>query len=223
MYHSLAAALMAIVITTALPPAAATQGRRHQEETREESIESAKARPDLGADYSSVARFKIASRKQTYHMGEMISLDLAMLNLSKEAVLFFPLSASRFHLQDEKGEEVRLTPYIVTAMSIGPNGYSLVEANNMVADSYPVTAGCDRRAFDKMISATDDNASDVTVFNDNRFVNWGRACLNVVRPGTYVIWAEAQNNYVVVPSGKNSPKTAIGKIRSNALEITIVK
>jgi hypothetical protein len=223
MFRSLvAAALLAMTIIAACPSAVKAQGRDDREDLGKESIESVKTRPELGAEYSSVARFKIASRKQTYHLGEMISLDLAMLNLSKERILFYPLSAARFYIQDEKGEELRFVPYVVTAKSIGPDGYALVEANNMVADSFSVIAGCDRRAFDKIGSAKAD-VDDLSVFEANRFVNWGQACLDTLSPGTYVIWAEIQNTYVIAASDKNSPKTAVGKIRSNSLEITIVK
>src|SRR5262245_29970443 len=47
-----------------------------------------KDRPELGVDIGTVATFKIASRKKIYHLGEMVNIDLALLNTSDQPIFF---------------------------------------------------------------------------------------------------------------------------------------
>ena len=54
-------------------------------------VEDLKKRPDLGVDYSQVANLKLASRKTSYRVGEMISIDIAIINSSDAPVFFHKL------------------------------------------------------------------------------------------------------------------------------------
>jgi hypothetical protein len=57
--------------------------RQKERPTAREYLADVKKRRDLGADYGRVARFRLASRKTTYHVGEMVTIDLAMMNVSE--------------------------------------------------------------------------------------------------------------------------------------------
>jgi len=178
--------------------------------------------PGLGVDYSSIARVKLASRKETYHLREMISLDVAILNRSKASVFLLSALTPNFHLQDENGKEVIITPYGFPARGITASLFTLVEPNEIITEYFDLLAGCDQRAFDQLYS-NPETIDDLKAFNDNLFVNWGRACLRIEHPGTYFIVADIRNDYVINSLSKKKVKTAVGRIKSNLLKITVVE
>lgn len=59
------------------------------------------------------------------------------------------------------------------------------------------------------------------LFDRDLFVNWGQACFAVKNPGRYVITAAQSNDTVLVSSDRPKVKTAVGRIRSTPLTITI--
>lgn len=181
-------------------------------------VESAKSRPDLSVKFDSVAQLKIAVRKSTFHIGEMIDLNIAVLNSSKKGV-FFPLMLDpQIDVQSPSDESVKVRLYGTAERTMVPSSFTLLAPSEADTASFQLLAGCDRRAFSKSNSADNDRIA----FDENLFVNWGRACLSLTRPGTYVLTAEIHNDYVIVSRRHEDTKSAVGKIRSNPLTITIV-
>ncbi|MGH9932191.1 MAG: hypothetical protein ACREA9_23565, partial [Pyrinomonadaceae bacterium] len=93
--------IITILITAALlcvQPGAVAQIRRCQDPSVQRGVDDVKARPKLGVEYERVATFKLASRKTTYRIGEMISLDLAILNAAKTLVFFHKLAGPTVNL-----------------------------------------------------------------------------------------------------------------------------
>jgi hypothetical protein len=165
---------------------------------------------------------KLASRKETYHRSEMISLDVAILNSSKDAAFLLSDFTPRFHIQDESGKELVIMPYGFPAGGITPSSFTLVEPNEILTKYFDLLAGCDQRAFD-LLYANPDPVDDLKAFNDGLFVNWGRACLRIEHPGTYFIGAEISNDYVITSASKKKVRTAVGGMKSNLLKITVVE
>src|ERR1043165_2440370 len=74
-------------------------------------ISDTKERPKLAVDLTQVAKFKLSSRKAAYRFGELISLDMAMLNVSGEPLFFDNPSASfqlMIEVRDEAGREIEV-------------------------------------------------------------------------------------------------------------------
>lgn len=188
----------------------------------------------LGIEYSRAARFKLSSRKKTYRMGEMISLDCAMLNTSASRAFFHNLSGPGLTLSvfDEKGSRVEVTPGTIFLEGIVAQSYSLLNPNSIIIGSYHLLAGCNteglglfddaRKEFDRQVCQREINY-EKGMFERELFVNWGDACLRITQPGTYKIMIEMRNMHVVISSEKPSPKTAVGTIASNLFEITITE
>ena len=182
-------------------------------------VENAKSRPDLNVELENVAQLKIASRKSTFHLGELINLDIALLNSSESAIFFHKLSDPLVKVQSLSGEALKIQPYGVAERTTTPSSFMLIGKNEFDTESFELLAGCDRRAFDQAKSAHKDT---LTAFNQNLFLNWGSACLSLTRPGIYVLTVEIQNSYVLNSPRQKGVKTAVGRIKSNSLKITIV-
>jgi hypothetical protein len=187
----------------------------------------------LGIDYSQVTQFKLISRKQTYRIGEMIDLDLAIFNNSRTNL--FIRRYLGFHIdlevRDEKGGVVRITSYEVSLEGVTSDGYTLLEPASLINWTYQLYAGCDGTEEIKKYWAArkalfdDLNKGgleyDKERFDRDLFVNFGLACLYIEKPGVYIITAAASNEYVVVSPCEGNPKTVVGKITSAPLKITI--
>jgi hypothetical protein len=185
-------------------------------------VVSAKERPDLAIDLQSTAKLKLVMRKELFHIGEMINLDMALLNQSKEPVYLYAITHPKLTVKDELGNESIVQSYIVVDLAIGLSAYKLVGPDDFTDESFELLAGCDMRAFEQVNSTVNDDSS-LTIFNKNRFLNWGNACLQIKRPGTYYISAEFSNDRVVASGVERQHKTAVGKIKSNLLKIVVVE
>jgi hypothetical protein len=84
------AVLFCMVLALAGTVLSGTRHRR-QRVPRSNSLALAGERPDLAVDYGVTAKLKLVSRKTTYRVGEMISLDIAMLNTSDSPIYLHKL------------------------------------------------------------------------------------------------------------------------------------
>lgn len=220
----LCAVFMIVSVAAALPGWAQISGAGNQappEGAERPRVTRASNRPDLGADISQVAKFKLASRKAEYRLGEMITIDAAMLNVADAPVFFRELTmVMRLQALNSKGEKAEVVQYVIPLMVASPDSYSLLKPGEMTADSYDILAGCDDRHFDiskEQFGVQDDRAA----FERDRFVTFGQACLDVTRPGTYTLTATVNNDFVMVSPAGTPYKTAAGKISSIPITITI--
>jgi|RhiMethySRZTD1v2_1073278.scaffolds.fasta_scaffold01968_11 hypothetical protein len=188
----------------------------------ENSLEASEKRPDLGMDYTKVSKFKLASRRTSYRLGEMISLDVALLNTSKIPVFFHKFLQPNFYVQGSRGQSKPLLPYILIEAPTSLDSYILLQPGEMTTRSFALLAGCDKRASDNMARGLNEKDS-TRQFEENRFVNWGDLCLSARHPGSYSITVEQGNDLVVVTANSSNAKTAVGVARSNKFTINIVK
>jgi hypothetical protein len=196
--------------------------RDQQRPAKQDTVNRLENRRDLGLEYASAAKLKLASRKKTYHLGEMISLDLAMLNTTKAPIFFSRLLQPNFYVRDHRGNSMDIVPYLVVESAPSPDLYALIQPDEIMTKSFDVLAGCDKKAFENLNNGIDDRDGK-DLFERDRFVNWGQLCLKVAQPGTYSITIEQNNHDVVISANGSNAKTAIGVIRSTPLTIEIIR
>jgi hypothetical protein len=210
------------------------QSRQKQSASPGEYIEDIKKRPDLGAGYARIAKFKLGSRKTTYRIGEIISIDLAIINISDTPLFFHELSRPGLELDahDEKGSQVSINPYTTALEGTSPQSYLQIEPGHLMVASFQLLAGCtgDLAAFlDQKYKVTLEEFGRrepvyfKRVFDDSLFVNWGQACFDVKTRGRYTIKAEQTNDTLLVSPKTPKVRTAVGTIHSSSLTLTIIE
>lgn len=102
-----------------------------------------------------------------------------------------------------------------------PNSYRLIQPGRLITSSVQVLVGCDERAY-KRFDRSNNRKSDYQIFEENSFLNWGHACLNVKLPGTYTLSIEHENQFVIVSRSRPKMMTAVGTIRSTPLTINVL-
>ena len=211
------------------------QTRPQQDFSAQQAVERLKVRPDLGVDYARVAKFKLASRKLTYRASEMISIDLAMMNVSDAPAFFHRLSRPSldFKAQDANGKSVSINTYYVVLEGLSPDSYQQIEPGYVLSDSFQWLLRCDDSGLQSFFEAREKLLKEERhggealffkgLFERDLFVNWGEACFAVNSPGRYTITAEQSNDTVIVSPRGPAVKTAVGTIRSTPLVITITE
>jgi hypothetical protein len=212
------ASIITIIFGLLITPCLA-QGTRKVNNPKHKIITSSEVSSKVTIEYSSVALFKTASRKKEYRIGESISIDLAMLNKSKEPIYFLDLGMwSHILVKDSNGNGVKAGNYIHPL--IGPK-FTLVGSNDYDSSSFLYVIGCeDIRKEDLYNADSNFSVSLEKRFIDNRFVNLGKGCIEISKPGNYIIKAEIYNTFTEKDETK---KTVVGRMESEPLEITIVE
>jgi len=184
-----------------------------------QKVERAESHPTLTVRFDEVTQLKIATRKTNFHLGEMITVDIALLNASSRPLFFRKLSNDvEIKVRNATGQIVTVQKYGVADRALVPSSFVRVLPNEIVVRSFQLLAGCDKRAFAELGSS---ESSDLVTFRKSLFLNWGDACLPDVQAGTYNISAEITNDFVLYPSLRGSTKTAVGKTNSNSLDIEV--
>ena len=181
-------------------------------------------RPDLAVTVSDSARLKIVSRKSTYRNGEMIRIDIALLNSSESTIYLKDLSWVSLEIREMgSGRILPLTHYMIVDRLVTAQSFKLLKRGQFIDKSYDVLVGCDPRAFEYLAAAFAANTDDETqAFDQGQFINFGQGCLKDLKPGSYAITATLKNNYVVVSSNIPKRKTAVGSVASPLLTISVV-
>jgi hypothetical protein len=216
MYRIASFSLLALMISQA--PSLMGTPQVSRASNKDKRVEPAASRPDLAVPFESVAKVKLASRKSVFHLGEMITLDIAMLNAWEEPLFFKDISDLLMKAKTPAGDPVMIQTYGTVCRTTVPSSFNLVPHNEFLDRSFQLMARCDQRPFDHMRSADE---SSLTAFNEDWFLSWGDACLRA-QPGTYIFEVEIRNNYVLAAPRLGKIQTAVGKIKSNPLEISIV-
>lgn len=179
-------------------------------------------RPELGVESSIVARLKLASRKNYYRIGELISLDSALINLSGKPVFLKDLKGIEFSATDNAGKEIDVVQYINISSDITLDSFRLVQPGELIQHTVNILVGCNKQAF-KNLNLMLDAKDDRKVFEHELFVSWGQGCLDIKRSGTYAVSGKRTNEYVIVTSDSPNTRTAVGAMKSNALKIIVSK
>jgi hypothetical protein len=205
--------LASIVIQSGSVPGK-SQARRQT--NNGQSVERADSHRHLAATFADVAKLKIVARKTNYHVGEMITVDIALLSTSSRPLLVPRLSEVRFSIRNSGGQSIAVQGYGVADRALVPSAFVRLPPNEMILRSFQLLVGCDRRAFSQAMAVEHDSA---TLFGRGLFLSWGDACLPIDHSITLTISAEIKNAFVVFSREKD--KTAVGTINSNTLELRI--
>ena len=192
--------------------------KSNQVGNKDTRIERAELRPTLVAKFQAVAELKIASRKTDFYQGEMIAVDVALLNTSRHPVFFRKLSELRINVLNDAGRPLAVQEYGIADRALVPARFIRLSPGEISVQSFQLLAGCDKRAFAQFASTQSDDRS---VFKNSLFLNWGDACLPTTQPGPYTVSVEIENEFVLVQSRTERISTAVGKIQSNSLKMTI--
>lgn len=65
-------------------------------------IAEARTLPHMGVEHLRVTKLKLTSRKTAYRVGEMISLDVAIMNISDDPIFLDGLTYAEFDAHDTK-------------------------------------------------------------------------------------------------------------------------
>lgn len=175
--------------------------------------QSSKENQNLQIKYSDAVEFKTISRKNIYRIGELISVDYAMLNITDEPIRI--LNIDHFvgiSIKDENNRKVGGRGGSPPLYGIS---YQLVKPNEYVASRIFYVIGC--QDVDNSYRSSTSNY----FFDSNYFAFKGRGCIDIKEPGKYFISTHANNkeNY----SNNNIHKVVVGEIESVPLEITVIK
>lgn len=191
-------------------------------------------RPKLGVEFNKSTSFKLESRKSEYRVGELFSLDLAILNILDKPIFIHNLDYSRinFRVQDDSGKEVGLISYTAALEACMPEHYQLLESKRFLTKSFSALVGCDNDQLNSFLdrrSNSSQNAISSRIsyeeawFQQSLFVNWGDFCLKISQPGSYTITAEITENSVIIWPNHSDIKTSVGKMISKPLSIKIIE
>ena len=178
-------------------------------------IDSSKATSQMEIDYSSAAIFKTVSKRKEYRIGDLISIDLGILNKTQKPIYFLDLyKFAKINVQDADGNEV-IAGRLPVRYSISFEDFSLVDTGDYYSTSILYSLGdCENQKKYKVYN------SETEKFNDNYFVNEDRGCINIKKSGNYSIKTSIENTYVLNDITK---KTAIGKMESAPLKVTVIE
>jgi hypothetical protein len=182
-------------------------------ETNNKELQSANENQDLQIQYSDAVTFKTISRKNTYRIGELISVDYGMLNITNE-----PISI----LSIENWTDIKIRDENNGVIGIGGGSpplyaprYQLVKIDGYIFSRKFYVIGCQKDGISFQ------NTTEKFRFENNYFAFEGRGCINIRVPGKYFISVYARNK---ATSTKNrGVKVVVGKIESVPLEINVIE
>lgn len=182
-------------------------------------IEPSVKHQDLSVLLDTIGSVKLASRKTRFSEGEVMLLDVALLNKSNLDYIFPSVVSISLHAQDQKGNEIIVNNYSLTETT---TTYKVLKSKRIETKTFELHIGCPKSLFstrDLLWNAK----NDAEIFEKNLFISMGDACIGVNRPGIISIFANLENRSVLVSDQHTGMKTGIGVLRSSKLQLTIIK
>lgn len=176
-------------------------------------IQKASERPDLTVIISSVAKLKIGLRKKAYRLGEMLTVDAAILSTTESPVFVPSIKSVSIFVGD------KIIPYSITYRT---TALSRMAPRELETVSVSYVIGCSETPF-KILTAKNTGLGSTSVFENDLFVSWGQGCINVTDKTSLKIHAELSNEQVVISDDSSNTKSAVGRLNSPALEIMFEK
>lgn len=190
---------------------------------KQAGLARAEDQPEQAVNISSVAKLKIASRKRAYRIGEVLTLDVALLNASMMPIYVPRLASGRSFFRNQTGREKSATDYLNLDTMPTAQSYLLVGVNAVTFTPVYLSVGCNPQAFAHARAQLRSVTEGKELFDENLFISWGEACLDIRSPGNYTFSFELSNLLVVVSPEASNPPTGTGRLRSNDLAVTIIK
>jgi hypothetical protein len=210
--------IIAIIFGLLITPYLAQKTAESNTKTRDDY--SSKPSSQMTINYSAAVEFKAISRKKEYRIGELISVDLAMLNKTENPLYFLDLEDfTMISVRDIKGNSVSAGDY--GSPPLRAPSFSLLNKGEYTSAHIFYLLTCkDIKEADSYNADNNFNVSMEKEFNDNRFTFLSRGCIDIKKPGKYFITMTIYNSLTAKDKTK---KTAIGEMESTPLEITIIE
>jgi hypothetical protein len=182
---------------------------------QESRIANVNEYPKLGVPLEKVARLKLAVRKTNYLKGEMLAIDIAVLQQPNLAGYFPAIENVQLSVENQRGEDI-LIPYLIrrTSATLKPS-----QPEEIQTMSELILIGCEERAFE--INTLLGSASASEVFEKSLFTNWGQGCAKIQKESQIIIRATLSNSKVLINSNGQQQKTAVGILNSDTLSIFV--
>jgi hypothetical protein len=106
------------------------QDMRHQtiqKPMQRPSVVLADQRPEYAVAFSNISVLKLASRKTTYRMGELLSLDAALINSSDKPIFLRELRHLSFSARNSVGNKVDVGNYVEVSSDVSADSFQLVQ------------------------------------------------------------------------------------------------
>jgi hypothetical protein len=174
-------------------------------------VVEASQKPQQQIDFNSIGRIKIMSRKSSYGLGELISVDVGLFNGGGQSIYFPRLELfAQISVKNDENIDTEIFTHSIPLYFRNVRRFTLLKPGNYDVVHALYILGCSSEA----------NNYYSPNIESNSFVNRGRGCIDIRRPGKYTFTALIENPFVVVGKGV-VPKTAIGSLKSEPFEITV--
>ena len=175
---------------------------------------------------------RISSRKRTYRMGEMLTLDVAVRNVGDEPIFAGLVAKDDLSISVvyPDGKEAFLKPYVDSFRLWSVDDYIILEGGEMTIGSVDYLVGCgdaeykrtlNREADVHELSSTDPAKYWQAIFEEDLYASWGYGCLDVREPGKVTLVCERMCDRVLISSTRPRVRSAIGTIQSQPLTFEI--
>ncbi|MGQ0542981.1 MAG: hypothetical protein ACT4O9_14185 [Blastocatellia bacterium] len=174
---------------------------------------------NLGTDISKHANLKIFLRKLEYRFNEMLFLDIALLARTEEN-LYFPTDLDiKMNVTNKSGKTLKVVGlYVVDFMK--PS--FVLSKDTLIIRSFRLIIGCQSDEYKVPSEITNSNDNKI-LFDNNLFQTQAEGCIDVDKSEQLLISAELTNRVVSIPQDNRFTKTAVGKIKSNVLNISVLQ
>lgn len=190
------------------------QSEEIKERIKKLGISPVTFRPQLKIDYSKVSELIALSRKKEYYSGEMISIDINLLNNSKDPVYFRDLVRfAEIYVQDSEGKIIPVDLSANIDFFLSDESFTLLAGGEYAAAHISFFLGCNSEGDRSFIVKRGE------LFEKKPFISYGRGCIKIKKDGKYKIKAYISNDIVVTKN--ESYKTAAGTLESAAFEIIV--
>lgn len=182
-------------------------------------VQNADSRRDLSLDISTIGELKAYLLKSTYHMHEIMLLDVASLARS-DADVYFPADLDVTILVTGPGNKpVALNGYVYADFA---KTSFLRTRSALVFRPFKIEIGC----RDKVLNVPNQilNSPDLgVVFENDLFQSIPDGCIDISTEQNLTLTVEIENNKVAVPKSGDPIKTATGSLKSKPLSLSILK
>lgn len=186
------------------------------------TVDEANKHPDLVSDLSKTSVVRIFLAKKTYHLEELLALDVGLLVNDFDKSYYPNQLAFRIRVTDQNNNRIA----IKNLLSVENPSIFERQKNALIKGSSLILVGCENETIGDLSRRMNDvknNENNLRVLLDSDLYRTSpENCIDVNGPATLSIQVEVYNDWVVT-NDKADSRTAVGKVTSNVLRVTIRK
>lgn len=218
-----AAVILSVILTSGygyLQIAPKNRGSSHPIDRRQ--LVLATERPKQTVALEAIAKFKLVSIKDTYHVGETMVVGAAILNHYNEPVYLPNMFDLQVSIRYENGDPKPLAKFGLAEQVLTPKSYVLLKPGFIQVSTLQFFVGCEEKYFIPIEDPVIDEDNERRVFEKDEYLYLGQGCLRLEGLGSYTISAQLRNDHAVIDPSRSLVKTAVGTITSVPLVIKVI-